>query len=74
MQLTNKILLALMVKAKSKCLTDYKARNRIAKVEVTIARRLNQTSYPENGLSSFSGVFFWFFFAQAKKNRIYYRN
>ena len=44
------------------------AHNRIPPVEATVALKLNQTSSPENGLFSFSGVLFWFFFAQAKKN------
>jgi len=46
----------------------YEGHNNIPKAEVTVAQKLNQTSYPENGLYSFSGVLFWFFFAQAKKN------
>jgi len=44
------------------------AHNRIPYAEFTVAQKLNQTSPPENGLFSFSGVLFWFFFAQAKKN------
>ena len=46
----------------------YEGHNNIPKAEVTVAQKHNQTSYPENGLYSFSGVLFWFFFAQAKKN------
>jgi hypothetical protein len=46
-----------------------KAMNIVTKVEVTVVQKFNQTSYPENGLLSFSGVLFWFFFAQAKKNK-----
>ena len=42
--------------------------SRIINAETTVAQKLNQTSYPENGLLSFSGVLFWFFFARAKKN------
>jgi hypothetical protein len=47
---------------------DYRAHNNITEAEAAVAQKLNQTSYPENGLYSFSGVLFWFFFAQAKKN------
>jgi hypothetical protein len=36
--------------------------------EATAVLKLNPASSPENGLFSFSGVLFWFFFAQAKKN------
>jgi len=43
--------------------------NSIPEVQATLAQMLNQTSSPENGLLSFSGVLFWFFFAQAKKNK-----
>jgi len=49
-------------------LSDYEAHNRLDKAEATVAQKLNQASSPENGLYSFSGVLFWFFFAQAKKN------
>jgi hypothetical protein len=42
--------------------------NSIPDVEVTVAQKLNPTSSPENGLLSFSGALFWFFFGQAKKN------
>jgi hypothetical protein len=42
--------------------------NRNPKAETTVVQKLNQGTIPENGLSSFSGVLFWFFFAQAKKN------
>jgi hypothetical protein len=44
------------------------AHNRIPIAEFTVAQKLNPNSFPENGLLSFSGVLFWFFFAQAKKN------
>jgi len=52
-------------------LADCKAHNRLTKAEFTVAQKFHQTSSPENVLSSFSGVFFWFFFAQTKKNNKY---
>jgi hypothetical protein len=46
----------------------YEGHNNIPKAEVTVAQKLNQTSSPKTRCISFSGVLFWFFFAQAKKN------
>jgi hypothetical protein len=45
-----------------------KARNRLDKAQSTVALKLNPTSFPKTRRISFSGVLFWFFFAQAKKN------
>ena len=50
-------------------LANNEALNNVTEVELTVVQKLNQTSSPENGLYSFSGVLFWFFFAQAKKNK-----
>jgi hypothetical protein len=47
-----------------------KAHNRFGDAEATVVQKPYQTSYPENGLFSFSGVLFWYFFAQTKKNII----
>jgi hypothetical protein len=38
--------------------------NRITKAEATVVQKLNQ--------SAEGGVLFWFFFAQAKKNKKYF--
>jgi len=45
-----------------------KGYNSITNAEATVALKLNPTSFPKTGCISFSGVLFWFFFAQAKKN------
>jgi len=46
-----------------------KAHNRNTIAEFTVAPRFNQTSSPENGLSSFSGVLFGSFCTNKKNNR-----
>jgi hypothetical protein len=45
----------------------YRAYNRITNAEVTVVRKLNQTSSPENVMSSFSGVLFVSFCTSKKK-------
>jgi hypothetical protein len=42
------------------------ALNNLFKVEGTVAQKSNQPSYPENGLLSFSGGFFGYFFSTKK--------
>ena len=44
------------------------ALNNVTEVEFTVAQKLNQGTIPKTGCYRFSGVLFWFFFAQTKKN------
>ena len=37
----------------------------------TVVQKLNRSYSPENGLSSFSGRLFWYFFGEAKKYKEY---
>jgi hypothetical protein len=57
-----------MILYRSYAAANHNGLNRFTKAQFTVVQMLDQTSFPENGLLSFSGVLFGFFFAQTKKN------